>query len=131
VGDLRSPDPETRLSAALSLNQSAKPQIIEALRRALADESSEVVEAAAQSLALVGDSDAFELVIEAAERSSAPWPRASVWAAVQLVATTDSQDARMRVVRLLDFADRTGAEGRQQASLLRPLLLPTPDSSDA
>lgn len=83
-----------------------------------------MAEAAAQSLALVGDRDALELVLETAERTSVPWPRASVWAAVKLVATTERHDARLRVERLLDLAERSGAEGRHQASILRPMLPP-------
>lgn len=120
--DLQDPDIDTRLEAALSLNGSAHPQVLEALRLALADDSSEVAGAAAQSLALVGDDNSLALVIGAAERSTAPWPRAALWAAVQLTAAAGDNRARVRVTRLLDIADQAGAEGRMQASLLRPVL---------
>lgn len=73
--DLRSPDAGTRLMAAHGLNQSAHPQILEGLRHALTDESSDVAEMAAQSLAIVGDITSVELVVGAADRSAAPWPR--------------------------------------------------------
>ena len=122
LDELGSPDTNTRLSAALRLNQSANLQILEALRAALDDASGAVAGAAAQSLALVEDIDSLDLVTAAAERSTEPWPRSSLWAAARLAAASDLDQARARVIVLLDLADQAGPGGREQANLLRPLV---------
>ena len=66
---------------------------------------------AAQSLALVRDIEAADLVISAAERSTAPWPRASLWAAVQLANDAENDHHRVRITRLLDLAEQAGPDG--------------------
>jgi HEAT repeat protein len=119
---MQSTDPDQRESAALSLNGSAHQEILNALRLALTDPATNVSEAAAQSLALIGDRGSAELVVSAAERSVSPWPRPSLWAAVQLATVSGDPDLVSRVDSLLDVAALAGPEGLQQAILLRAAL---------
>jgi hypothetical protein len=120
--ELGSPDVTSRETAALRLNQWAHPVVLKALRSALDDAAPEVREAAAQSLALLDDRDALELVIGAAERSSSGWPRASYWAAATLAITSDEGEAMARVRRLIELAERSGPDGLLQAKKIRALI---------
>jgi HEAT repeat protein len=108
---LESTDADVRESAALSLNGSAHQEILNALRLALADPVTNVSEAAAQSLALIGDGGSSDFVVSAAERSVSPWPRPSLWAAVQLAAASGDPDLISRAGALLDVAALAGPEG--------------------
>lgn len=123
LAGLRSDDAQTREAAALSLNQSSHPLILAALRSALSDSEPEVAEAAAQSLALVGDLGSLALVLDKAAESVAPWPRASLWAATALALASGEEGPLRRATQLVERAARSRvAEGRRQAHYLREML---------
>jgi HEAT repeat protein len=113
-------DVDDRSSAALRLNLDLHPKAIDALRTALGDEATEVRESAAQSLALLGDTSSLEAVVRVARLSDASWPRASLWAACALAATSSDAAWIVRAHRLIEDLTLDGPPAaRQQAEYLR------------
>jgi hypothetical protein len=120
IARLQHGDVDDRSSAALRLNLDLHPKAIDALRTALGDEATEVRESAAQSLALLGDTSSLEAVVRVARLSDASWPRASLWAACALAATSSDAAWIVRAHRLIEDLTLDGPPAaRQQAEYLR------------